>query len=475
MDSPNPSEETALLRNGSKQKRRPTPLPKLQIWIVIILQLCEPITSQSIYPYINQLVSELDITGGDERKTGYYAGLIESLFFATEAITVLQWSRISDHIGRKPVLLIGLTGTMISMILFGLSRTFWTLIISRCLTGLLNGNIGVMKSLMGDLTDASNRAEGFALLPVTWSLGATVGPLLGGLLARPQDNFPSLFPGKFWADYPYFLPCLASTAVVFVISLIALAFLKETVPQKSVSKWSKGYGTVPHSESSDHPAPVPLRQLLTYPVVISVANYIALAFLNIAFGALFPLFLAMPIEIGGLNLPPSQIGYIIGGWGAFNGIFQFFYFAKIINTLGEWRVVRNGMLAFIPLFGLLPIVNYLARLHGGVSLVCGLLLGSIVIFATMMDLCFGAIFMYITSSAPNKSSLGATNGLSQTTVSIARAFGPAMSTSLFSLSVEKNYLGGNAVYVFFIGLTLLAMILVGRLPSRVWDAEDEDE
>ncbi|KAK7461931.1 hypothetical protein VKT23_008362 [Stygiomarasmius scandens] len=168
-------EESPLLTNRNVKTRKATPLPKVQILVVLLLQICEPLTSQSIYPYINQLVSELDITGGDQSKVGYFAGLIESLFFVTEALTVLQWSRASDHIGRKRVLMIGLAGSMISMLCFGLSRTFWMLVISRCLTGLLNGNIGVMKSVMGDLTDQSNRAEGFALMPVVWSIGATVG------------------------------------------------------------------------------------------------------------------------------------------------------------------------------------------------------------------------------------------------------------------------------------------------------------
>lgn len=186
------SEETPLL----KQHKR-TPLPILQIGIGLLLQICEPICSQSIYPYINELVSTLDITGGDERKVGYYAGLIESLFFVTEAITVLQWSRLSDHIGRRPVILVGLAGIMFSILCFGLSHTFVTLVISRCLCGLLNGNIGVMKSLMGELTDPTNRAEAFALIPVTWSMGMSLGPLIGGSLARPSDRFPNAFSAKF--------------------------------------------------------------------------------------------------------------------------------------------------------------------------------------------------------------------------------------------------------------------------------------
>jgi MFS family permease len=55
--------------------------------------------------------------------------LQESLFFATEALTVFQWSRLSDRIGRKPVLMLGMMGTIMSMLAFGLSRTFWALVI----------------------------------------------------------------------------------------------------------------------------------------------------------------------------------------------------------------------------------------------------------------------------------------------------------------------------------------------------------
>lgn len=56
-----------------------TPLPKLQIGICLLIQFAEPVTAQCILPFINQLVSELDITNGDERKVGYYVGIIVRL------------------------------------------------------------------------------------------------------------------------------------------------------------------------------------------------------------------------------------------------------------------------------------------------------------------------------------------------------------------------------------------------------------
>ncbi|KAJ8688840.1 hypothetical protein PTI98_013585 [Pleurotus ostreatus] len=72
---------------------------------------------------------ELGVTHGDEAKVGYYVGLLESLFFVTRAITVLHWSRMSDWIGRKPVILRGLLGLSASMSFFGPSKTFLGLIL----------------------------------------------------------------------------------------------------------------------------------------------------------------------------------------------------------------------------------------------------------------------------------------------------------------------------------------------------------
>lgn len=88
---------------------------------------------------------------------------------------MLQWSSLSDRVGRKPVLLVGLFGLSLSMISFGLSKSYGALVVSRCLAGLLNGNVGVIKSMMGELSDSTNIAQVMALMPVVWSTGATVG------------------------------------------------------------------------------------------------------------------------------------------------------------------------------------------------------------------------------------------------------------------------------------------------------------
>lgn len=84
----------------------------------------------------------------------------------------------------------------------------------------------------------------------------------------------------------------------------------------------------------------------------------------------------------------------------------------------------------------------------------------------------GSIIMYVTASAPNKRSLGATNGLSQTTASIVRAIGPALSTSLFSYSIQHNILGGYGVYVLMATLSLFALVIATFLPAHLWEDND---
>ncbi|KAI0740955.1 MFS general substrate transporter [Earliella scabrosa] len=456
---------------GSGRPRKPTPLPMSQIAILMVLQLAEPITSHCIYPFINQLISELDITGGDEKKVGYYAGLLESIFFATEALFVFQWSRLSDHIGRKPVLLIGLAGLCISMLLFGLSRTFWSLVASRSLVGMVNGNTGVMKSMLGDLTDSTNIAQGFAFIPIAWATGSTVGPLMGGQLSKPHDRWPRLFSHPFWIKFPYFLPCATAAAFSAFSFLLTVIFLEETVGRRRASTPSAtdDEGLAPTQDD----APPPLRAILTRPVLLSVANYSVLALANIGFLVLIPLFLATPIALGGLGLPPSTIGMILGLLGLLDGTIQALLFSRLINRWGPKRVFQVGMLMFIPLHTLFPTMSIIAKAHGEVTPVVWALLSVQMALIVILDFAFGAIFILLSSSAPGKRSLGAVNGFAQLVGSVVRAIGPAVSTSLFATSLERNWLGGYAVYPILIVFSSALFLVSVHLPHRMWPKQGE--
>ncbi|KAJ3725779.1 major facilitator superfamily domain-containing protein, partial [Lentinula raphanica] len=187
-----------------------TPLPKLQLFLVLLIQIAEPITAEVIYPFIIGAVRNTGITNGDEKKTGYYAGVIESMFFLTECCTVYFWGRLSDIHGRRKILLMGPLGLTLAMLGFGLSKTFVAL-------GIFNGNIGVSRTVMAEITDSTNMADAFALVPIMWSFGSTVGPALGGVLANPATQWPHLFGRiEFFQNFPYFLACAAAGLLAFI-------------------------------------------------------------------------------------------------------------------------------------------------------------------------------------------------------------------------------------------------------------------
>lgn len=476
-----PTEDTPLLqtdvngdgRHNGKESISITPLPKAQISILFVLLLVEPIFSQCIYPFINQLVRELDITGGDERKIGYYAGLIESIFYLTEVVFVIHWSRLSDYIGRKPVLLIGMAGATVSMICFGLSKKFWQLVLSRCILGALNGNVGAMQSVVGELTDSTNMAQVFALMPVVWSVGATTAPLIGGQLAKPHDRWPNVFSDHFWIQYPYFLPCAASASCSAFAFLIAALFMKETLKRKKSASFAPSSSEDPDEQAFE--SPVPLLTLIKHPrVLLSVANYGVLALLDIAYRAVQPLFFATPRSLGGLGLPPSTIGLILGSFGIFNGILQALWFAPLVRRFGPKHVHMAGLGAFIPLWLLFPVIGALARQGGMTPAVWAVVMLQQVV-SVVMDTAYGCVFMYITSSAPNKSSLGGTNGIGQLVAAFVRAVGPASATSLFAVSLERNWLGGGAVWLILIVVSCVLWTVSLRLPKETWPRPTDNE
>ncbi|OAX40297.1 MFS general substrate transporter [Rhizopogon vinicolor AM-OR11-026] len=469
-ESPRIARETTPLLQISKKPK--TPLPKFQIGILLLYQLGEPIASMSIFPYINQLIKDLGITGDDDAAVGYYAGIIDSLFFVAQALTVLRWSRLSDRIGRKPVLLMGVLGACVSMLCFGLSTNFWSLVVTRCMCGILNGNAGVIKIMIGELTDSTNMAQGYALIPIVWYFGAVVGPLIGGTLARPQDHWPGLFAHPFWGRYPYFLPSAVSACLLFLAFSLQLFFLEETLPIKHRQKWGISSSADSETLAQKSMAHMPLRSMLTPNIVIAIANQAMLAFFGISLMALLPLFLSTPTDLGGVGFTPSSIGLCLAVYGIVNGVFQALFLAKLVDRLGPKRLFCLSVSCFAPVMVCFPVLSWLVRVRGPVDhAVTFAVLGQLVIMV-IWDMAHGTICLFVTASAPAKNALGAVYGLSQTSASVARAVGPALATSLFAFSKEHNLLNGNAVYVVFIILSGVLRWLASQLPDELQDRDD---
>ncbi|KAF8527517.1 MFS general substrate transporter [Hysterangium stoloniferum] len=434
--------ETSPLLAGTSAAR--TPLPKLQVAGLLLVLLPESVTSTLIYPFIVQLVRSLNIVKGDPAAVGYYSGLIESCFFVTEAIFVFFWAMISDRIGRKPVVLFGSMGLAIALLGFGFSTSLFTVMASRALQGALNGNTGVVRAMLAEVTDSTNRAQAYSFTPIVWASGSTLGPLVGGMLAGPAKRFPG-FNNAFWASHPYLLPCIAAGALSLTAFFSTLFFIKE------VSSYGTIVSTSEHDSSDTptyaDPAKTRLSLLLTPRLISVLINHALLAILDHSYIALVAVFLATPITSGGLGLDPLQIGIILGSTGLIHGVLQSFCFAPLYRAFDPKRLYTFCMAMIIPAYACFPIINILARSKGlaypGVWV--------LVVFQLLLLLpsytAFSAMFIFISCAAPTKELLGTTNGVAQTIFSSMGAIGPAGVTSLFAASQEHHLLNGHLVYI----------------------------
>ena len=181
------------------------------------------------------------------------------------------------------------------------------------------------------------------------------------------------------------MPCAIPATFSAVAWLLALLFLKETLPApicpSSYFNLRKGTAssasqnvagsqdsTVTQTSvatvQSHNEKPLPFRALLTRRVMLAAANYASLSLVDIAFRAIQPLFLSTPIHLGGLGLPPSTIGKILSVFGILNGMFQMFFFSGIHDRWGSKKVFAAGVASALPAFACFPVINYLARISG---------------------------------------------------------------------------------------------------------------
>ncbi|KAJ7772383.1 major facilitator superfamily domain-containing protein [Mycena metata] len=456
--------------------KKPTPLPKLQLFLLILIQFSEPVTALVIYPFIIQFVRDTGVTGGDDTRTGYFAGIIESIFFLAECLTVVWFGRASDCYGRRPILLIGPVGLALSMLGFGLSKRFWSLVVFRCLQGAFNGNIGVSKSVMAEISDSTNVAEIYSFLPFMWTIGATIGPFVGGSLANPASRFPdSLGKIPLLREFPYLLPCATAGALAFSAFILGFIALKETLPS-AIARHKRAAQAGTESEpllggSDRHTAvedaPPPLRDLFVRPVFIALTNHGFLAFCQMAYEVLVPLIYATPIALGGLGLSPLYIGRIMGSLGFVNVFTQIFFSARAIRYFGPRTIFITAFCWLSCSFLAYPLLNYFARRAGRVDWrVIAVMLfqmsSSLVIFPT-----FACTQIFVVDSAPTQNSLGGVNGLAQMVASTLRSVAPTFAASLFATSVSHDILGGNMVFFVLCGISVCGVRAALMLPRKL--------
>ncbi|KAK0714857.1 major facilitator superfamily domain-containing protein [Lasiosphaeris hirsuta] len=214
----------------ARRYRNPDEFPTTQLFLLAIVRLAEPIALTSIFPYAWPLIKRFKI--GDEDDASFYAGLLISSFSLAEALMGMYWGGLSDRIGRKPVLLLGCVGTMFSMVMVGFAPNIWVALAGRAIGGFLNGNIGVIQTMVGELvTKPEHEPKAYSIMPFVWSIGTIIGPAIGGTFADPHETFPHMFPkGSLFEEFPYLLPNLICAGMLLLSILLGYFLLEETHP-----------------------------------------------------------------------------------------------------------------------------------------------------------------------------------------------------------------------------------------------------
>ncbi|KAF7729134.1 hypothetical protein EC973_004902 [Apophysomyces ossiformis] len=282
-----------------------------------------------------------------------------SIFFICQFFTAIPWGRFSDRRGRRPVMLTGLIGNTVSTCCFGLSKNLWWALGSRAICGIVNGNSGVARSMVTEITDETNRAAAFSVFGFCWGIG-----LIGGYLCKPAEHFPNLFGNvQFLKDYPYFLPCFVSAIGSFCGFLLGYFYLKETNPailRRNAKKNRHNERTALLSsmeEEEAEDAPVKnsskLKQITraSYAVIIGYAMF---AFQSLVFDEILPLFFSAPIAVGGLGQDTTQVAEAYTLTGIQQIFLQFVVFPKVSRYFSTLTLTRFSMILFIFVYVLFP-------------------------------------------------------------------------------------------------------------------------
>ena len=146
---------------------------KSQLAILTLARLSEPLTQTSLQAYMFYQLRSFD-PSLPTSSISAQAGMMQGSFTAAQFVTAILWGRLADteRVGRKRVLLIGLAGTGFSCLGFGFSRTFWQAMVCRTLGGALNGNVGVMRTMISEIIKEKRfQSRAFLLLPMCFNIG----------------------------------------------------------------------------------------------------------------------------------------------------------------------------------------------------------------------------------------------------------------------------------------------------------------
>ncbi|CAG8443190.1 1377_t:CDS:2 [Gigaspora rosea] len=471
-------QEIRTVNDQKKERkiRKETPLPKMTIFVLSVIVFSEPMNSTILFPFIYFMVRDFGVSD-DDKEIGRYAGLIASSFFFAQFCFAMFWGSLSDRVGRRPILLLGLLGNIVTCLLFGLSKSLIWAIATRAACGMLNGNVGVAKSMLGEVTDRTNQTRAFSLFGFCWGFGC-IGPMTGGYLSNPVDRFPGIFGGcLFLKQFPYFLPCAVAASIGLTGFIVGFFMLPETRHPKILSdperkpflpSNKKFYGAViPCNEINDNNNSkfiaddvcsvtsndidkdstngknIIINNNISKITYRTIASYALICFQTILLDEVYPIYTVTPIKDGGLGFNSNDLALTLAFSGALHLFCQFLVYPYLRNKWDTLKMFRFAFIAFVPCYCIFPLISLLQRKLTESEITSKM--GTTI------------------NNSAKSNVLGAVNGLSQTFASLSRSFGPALGGFLWSWSLKNNL--GFPFNYFFVFLLISTVASIGFIQS----------
>ena len=340
----------------------------------------------------------------DEMHAGHLEiALLFSAFSALQFLSAPLWGRLSDRIGRRPVILVGLAGSVASYLLFGVGAAqgaMGILFASRITAGLFGGTISTAYAYIADVTSASERGRGMALIGVAFGIGFTIGPVIGGLGHKLDPMAPGL--------------------IAAGLSLFAFLFAWRRLPEPARHK--------PAARRTwfDLSAFRGAMSTPTVPVLLFVG------FLTVTCFALMESTLGL-LGKRTYELDFAQVGLLFMYLGFCSALAQGFVVRRYMDKVGEQRFILGGAATLA-----------VGMLGFGFAPSLGWLLG----LAPLAVLGFAMITPSVNSLLSRRSAAdvqGGVMGVSQSLQSLARIVGPMIGLPLFGVHVPLPFWAGAGI------------------------------
>ncbi|PYH94226.1 permease of the major facilitator superfamily [Aspergillus ellipticus CBS 707.79] len=463
-------------------------LPVRQLLILSICRFAEPVVLTSVLPYLPEMIESVGVPKPEVAK---WVGITSAVTSTCQATMAVSWGTLSDQVGRKPIILIGLTCTMVFSLLFGFSHTLSMLVISRALLGLMNGNVGIIRTMVAEMVPEKElQPRAFSIMPLVWTIGSIFGPAFGGALARPAEKHPEVFGGvAFWERNPFALPNIASAALFVVGITTGFLFLEETLKEKrgqrdrglvlgralvgacGGQRGEKGrvggreedgertalLGENGQAGQIKKPARKPSwAEVFSPQSKLILLAYSLMSMHTMAFDSLLPVFLHTPVQqidgnpdvelpfkfVGGFGVgeiadetDSQTIGTFYTLIGIIGMVVQFLVFPVAAKRLGILNCLKIVVLIFPILYLLTPFTALVPHPFRDVTVFL-LMLGKLA--ASIFG--FPCTTVLLTNSATSLSVLGTLNGVGTSFSAIGRAAGPALTGQAFSYGLKKGYI-----------------------------------